>query len=206
MNDSLIYKLSLLNSSTYNEIEATREILNKLEHAYWSENVLFSWQWWFLLFSTIIPWVIWWILVDKTRFFEIMTFGFWWLVIATILDVLGVSLSIWAYPLKLTHLMPPLVPADMAVIPVTYMLLYQYSRRWTNFIILSVIVAAVFSYVIEPFFEHFHMLRFLNGSIPWSHLISFIWFFILSMIVRVFHLFIVNKVTTPTHTFHDSTS
>lgn len=191
----------MIQSPSLKDIEMIREVLPKIELEYWVQNALFTWQWWFLLIATILPWIIWWKIVDKTRFFEMTTFGFWWVIVAVVLDDIGVTLHLWDYPIQLTYLMPPLVPADLTIIPVTYMLLYQFIHSWKKFIIASIITAFIFSFILEPFFIKFEMLKFYDDTFKWSHVISFFSFTILSLLVRLFHLTIINKVKKPLNTY-----
>ncbi|MFV2049647.1 hypothetical protein ACEWK1_20105 [Metabacillus sp. YM-086] len=45
-------------------IEANKEI-HKLNSEHWWDDVFLSFPCWFVIFSLIIPWVIWWKIVDK---------------------------------------------------------------------------------------------------------------------------------------------
>ncbi|WP_230499850.1 CBO0543 family protein [Sutcliffiella rhizosphaerae] len=137
-------------------------------------------RWWLLFLSLFFPWVIWWKIVDRTRVFEILSYGLFWSVMATWLDLLGTTNHLWRYPFKLLDQIPSLLPADIAVIPVLYMLNYQFARTWKSFIIGAIFLAFLFSYVLEPIFTTFRMLEFMN----WSHSISFIAFFFLGIVTK----------------------
>ncbi len=193
----------MLQSPSLKDIEMIREVLPVMELEYWLQYSLFTWQWWFLLASTILPWIIWWKKVDRSRFFDITTFGLWWVVVAVTLDNMGVTLHLWDYPIQLIYLMPPLVPADLAVIPITYMFLYQYIQSWGKFIIASIIAAFTFSYIIEPFFVKFEMLKFYESTFEWGHTVSFFSFTLLSILVRWFHLMIIKMVVNDHNIYGD---
>jgi hypothetical protein len=153
---------------TYDEIQEVRKALNNMAIEHWLHDDLFAFTWWFLLFSSIVPFIIWWRLVDRDRFNEIFSFGLLCGIIATILDVIGVDLVLWGYPDKLFSMIPPLFPADLCVIPVSTMLIYQKFKRWGSFFYATVVWSLVLSFVIEPFFVHFNMVALHN----WRHMYS----------------------------------
>ncbi|MCP8615390.1 CBO0543 family protein [Salirhabdus salicampi] len=189
-------------SPSHEHIEKIKEILLQLEYNDWLQNVLFTWQWWFLLTATIMPWIIWWKLVDKARLLEIVTYGLWWILVAVTLDDIGVTLQLWDYPKQLMFLIHPLGPSDLTVIPVTYMLLYQYTSRWTSFVIGSFVVAFVFAFVFEPLFIKFEMLKFHDTVIKWKHWYSFVLFGVIAIVIRKFHLLIVDYVKEDNNTIN----
>lgn len=55
---------------------------------------LFSWQWWLLLGLAIIPWIIWWHIVDQKGKQEMLLFGLFVALIATFLDAYGWSRNV----------------------------------------------------------------------------------------------------------------
>ncbi|WP_419887757.1 CBO0543 family protein [Neobacillus niacini] len=157
---------------TYTEIAALRNRLFDKNLKHWIHDDLFTPGWWFLLLSCILPWYIWWKLVDKNRIFEILSYGLIWAVLSIASDLVGVELGLWGYPDKLIPIIPPMVPADLTVIPVSYMLVYQYFPLWQSFVKASIVLSALFSYIIEPIFELFDLLILDK----WKHTYSFIGF------------------------------
>ncbi len=57
------------------EIIEIKRKLKDLRNDYWFTDVFLTLNWWFLLFLTIVPWLIWWKLVDKNRFVSISIYG-----------------------------------------------------------------------------------------------------------------------------------
>ncbi|NYE04323.1 hypothetical protein F4694_001067 [Bacillus niacini] len=70
----------------FQEIEKHYGQLHKLWLDYWTEEVVFTHQWWIMIFTLLIPFFIWWKLVDKTRIREISLVGLIVNCIAFILD------------------------------------------------------------------------------------------------------------------------
>ncbi len=140
---------------------------NKLYTQYWKENALFTPQWWFLLVLMILPWYIWWKAVDKRRVLKILAFGFLITVIVSIFDKLGSVLGLWAYPYNLFPVGLRLYPMDLSVLPVTYMLLYQYAPKWKKYIIITTIFG-LSGIVVEYLFIWMGIYRVIH----WHPLIS----------------------------------
>jgi hypothetical protein len=173
---------------TYQEIQEIRKILSSLQIEHWKKDDLFDPTWWFLLLATILPYFLWWRIVDKERFFEIFSFGLLTGTVSTFLDVIGVDLLLWGYPDKLLSMVPPLFPADITIIPVTSMILYQYVRTWKTYFLFTVLLALVFAYIIEPLFVKFGMFSLDNWKHSYS-LIAFILFFLANRVV----FYLINK-------------
>lgn len=164
-------------------------------------NYLYNWivlssiadpRWWLLFASIFWPWLLWWRVVEKSRMFEVLAFGLFWAAMATWLDILGTEYGKWSYPFKLNNDIQTLLPADTAVIPVMFMLLYQYTSTWKSFVIGSVISAAVLSFIFEPLFLMLGMLDLKE----WSHTKSFFAFIFLAIATRSLFFLIKKKQTT----------
>lgn len=154
--------------------------LTAVDIEYWTEQVVFSFEWWLLVGIFLIPWIVWWKSVAKGRLFEISTFGSIILIIAMVLDAIGVKYCLWNYPYRLTPLMHPALPFDLSVIPVTYMLLYQYLGGWKKFAIGTLLTAFVFAFVAEPLLVMLNLYQPLH----WSHSYSLPIYFLLPLFVK----------------------
>lgn len=154
------------------DIETITEIQRHLLEAnyhYWIEHVLFSFNWWFLFVLAIVPWVIWWLIVDKTRLLEISLIGTLVAIIATSFDTAGHSLLLWSYNYKLIQITPSLSAIDLALLPVAYMLIYQVFPKWKSYIIVHITFSAGGSFVMEPLFVWMGIYT-LHG---WQYIYSF---------------------------------
>lgn len=137
---------------TYDDVQLVRGQLSELALRHWLQHDLFNFNWWISLILTILPWIIWWRIADRSRVFEIFAYGLLIGIMSTVLDVIGADLLLWGYPNKLLSMIPPLVPADLSVIPVFFMLIYQVFSSWRTFLIATTVIALVFSFVAEPIF------------------------------------------------------
>jgi hypothetical protein len=119
----------------YEELTELVELQTKLIKQHYFDHVLFSYQWWFLVCICVLLWGIWAILVDKKRIHIILLVGLITSIVAILLDDIGLSQSLWEYPYQIVYFTTRMDPIDMSVIPVFYMLLYQYMRTWKWYII-----------------------------------------------------------------------
>jgi hypothetical protein len=157
------------NYPTYDQVIELRGKMREAEIQHWLHDDLFKSDWFLLLFLAIIPWVIWYKFLDHSRRSEILIYGLMVTIAAIVLDALGTEMMLWGYPNKLVVLVPPLLPSDLAIIPVAYMLVYQCFTTWRSFILASMVLAAVFAFIGEP------ILVFLGIYVPyeWKHIYSF---------------------------------
>jgi hypothetical protein len=74
---------------SYDDVEKARSIFKEIAYEHWLNDDLLTWKWWLILGLTIIPWIIWWKIVDRSRRQEIFVFGLIIGILAMILDNLG---------------------------------------------------------------------------------------------------------------------
>jgi hypothetical protein len=157
------------NLSQYNDILAIQQNLHLLKYEHWRQYELFTWQWWTILGMLIIPWIVWWRLVDKSRTATILCYGLYLMIVVSALDLLGVGLQLWAYPITLIPTIPIAIPLNCGMMPVAHMLIYQYLPRWKSFLIAEIIVSALGAFVAEPLVEKVGIYLALH----WHHIWSF---------------------------------
>lgn len=117
---------------------------------YWITHTVFSFNWWFLLISTLVIFAIWVFVLDKKRIIEISSFG---LLVGTttfILDTIGITLVLWSYPDRVIPVLPPIIEIHKVHLPIIYMIIYQYSKTWKQFTIWLTLASLLFSFVLEP--------------------------------------------------------
>lgn len=120
----------------------------RIEH--WLQNNLYSWQWYFLLAMLVIPWIVWWKLVDKKRLVPIIAIGLMVLSTANWMDQVGVEFGWWTYPYKTIPIFPQMIPVNYSMLPVGYMLLYQWYTPWRSYMVAATVLSAIMSWVAEP--------------------------------------------------------
>lgn len=130
-----------------------RKIQDKLiseEIEAWLNNEFLTLHSWILVGFLILPWIIWFKFADRTRLLETVLFGILVIIPTTILDYIGNYLSFWEYPTRLLPITPRAIAFDMVMVPVAYMLMYQYFKTWRTFIIALLCMAGMFAFIGEP--------------------------------------------------------
>jgi hypothetical protein len=160
-----------------NELIDICKKLKDLRNDYWLNEVVFSFNWWFLFFITFVPWFIWWKLVDRKRLIEYTLYGSLIATFSILLDDIGSYFLLWIYQYQLVPISPRLNPIDLSVMPVTYMLVYQYFKTWKSFFIAQTILAFGAAFIAEPLFIWMDIYKPLN----WEFIYSFIIYIILGV-------------------------
>ena len=135
----------------------------------WLNDIVFTWHWWLLAALAVIPWLVWWKVVDRRRIFEIMTYGFLVMIASSLFDAVGVEFDFWEYHYQFIPLLDVFIVYDISVIPVIYMLVYQYFHTWKSFIFSNLVVSFIFSFVSEPILVGLNYHQFLK----WEYYYSF---------------------------------
>jgi hypothetical protein len=115
----------------------------------WLHHDIFSWRWWTIVAVMIVPAIIWLRLVDKKRLTAIAMFGLILILLIVLLDIVGYEMALWSYPVELI-IMVPLLEIDFGILPVIYLFVFQYVFDWNKFVVANIVVAAVFSFILEP--------------------------------------------------------
>lgn len=165
-------------------------VLSKMDLAQWLKYELFTWNWWLLVAFLILPWFIWFKFVHRAKIVEILLFGLLVIVITTILDILGTKLSFWVYPYQLIPFFPRALTFDMSMIPVGFMLVYQYFRTWKSFMVALVCLAFLFAFIGEPFAIWAELVIYLK----WSNIYSFFYYILTGISLK----FIIEKLRSLT--------
>ncbi|MER7683261.1 MULTISPECIES: CBO0543 family protein [Bacillati] len=153
----------------FNEIvnlrkESTEALLN-----YWEYFTFYtSFEYWLLVGFFLIPLIILIKKIDKSNIFLIGFFGYCIHIATLYSNLLAVNLGLWNYPIQLIPTMPSF-SLDSSLIPVTYMLAYQWTMiKNKNYYITIFVVSAFFSFIFEPLIVKLGMLK-MYGEITHVH-------------------------------------
>lgn len=177
---------------SWEDVVKLRIELRDTDLLYWLQNCFFSFEWWIVLLLTIVPWIVWWKLVDKSRLTEVLLYGLMITVITTVFDVIGVGYVLWGYPIMLEPVIPPMTPANLTVFPTAYMLLYQYFPKWKAFFFASVGLSFIFSYIGEPVMEWLNIYQRNN----WKSIYSFPIYIAIGLLLKYIMEKIISKQIT----------
>ncbi|ADU29655.1 CBO0543 family protein [Evansella cellulosilytica] len=134
-----------MTTPTYEDIKIIHEKLVSMRLEYWLEHNVFTFQWWLLLTILVVPWLVWWLFVDKKNISRILLFGCLLMILVLIMDDLGVELQLWSYRYQLVSILPRLISIDQGIIIIFHMAIYQFFPKWKSFLIANIVMAIVFS-------------------------------------------------------------
>jgi hypothetical protein len=154
---------------TWEQLTNLRLQEQELMLKYWLQSNLFTFQWWLIVLVPLLLWIVWWRQVDRRRFREITYYGLTITLIVFFLDTLGTNFSLWQYPVTFIPLVPTLLGADLAVLPVLYMHAYQHSPTLRIFWMRLIALGAFASFIAGPLAEWLSIYEMRY----WSHLLSF---------------------------------
>ncbi|MEH7331202.1 CBO0543 family protein [Neobacillus drentensis] len=164
------------------KIAELEEKVHRLDKEGWLQNEFLTWQWWVLGIFLIVPWLIWLRMVDKKRIIPILLFGMLFLIVTSLLDNIGLQFRFWKYPTQLMPVIPRALPFDCSMVPVAFMLVYQYFRSWKSYCFALVVVTVLFAFVGEPFSIWAELVVYIK----WKYIYSFIYYIVLGVLIRFF--------------------
>ncbi|KEO83862.1 CBO0543 family protein [Tumebacillus flagellatus] len=165
---------------TFSQVQEIRKQLRDAEYSHWLHHDLFSFNFWLLLVVAFAPWWLWFRLRDRSRSFELLYFGLLLGMISTFLDALGTNLLLWGYKDQIFGVPPPLFPADVTLMSVPFMLIYEKLPAWKNFTIAVVLLSALYAFVREQLLECLGIYELTH----WKHIYSFPIYIALPCFVR----------------------
>lgn len=178
---------------SFEELEKARKGYLDLHREYWLNHDLFSFNWWLLIFISIIPWIVWCKMVDKKKLTQILLYGLFIGVESILLDICLTNLMVWAYVNRITYLLQPiLLPYDLTIMPVVYMLIYQKFTKWKTFLIASISISVIFTFVLEPTLEWMKIYKEYN--FPSIYSLS------LYILIAIFSKWIVERIVATSNT------
>jgi hypothetical protein len=136
-------------------------------------------QWWLLLAFIIVPWLIWVKVVDKKKL-EIVVVGLFVAIVTKLLDLVGYNLNFWDYPIQLIPIVPEAFAFDLSMIPVAFMLLYQYFKTWKSYCIGLICMSVVYAFIGEPFCNWIMVVIYIK----WKYIYSFVYYIVIGLSVR----------------------
>ncbi|SFL42107.1 CBO0543 family protein [Pelosinus propionicus] len=151
----------------------------------WHRN-LFTVRWWLIIGSIAIAYGIWWKYVNKRYLTQILLFGSFIAVFRLIMDDAGSSAALWSYSVKPLPFGQALFLNDLTIVPLGFMLVYQYCQSWKKFFLWIVIVEAGYSFFLLPILVKFDILRLYN----WQYYYTFFIMIIVAIVMRAMILIV----------------
>ncbi|PFA67124.1 hypothetical protein CN378_12170 [Bacillus sp. AFS015802] len=133
---------------------------------YWLKfSDLGSWQFWIMSALFILPLIFLYIFLDKKKAVFFGFYGYNVHVFFTYADAIGANMLKWFYPYKLYPLLASSVSLDVSLVPVSYMLMYQWCyHNKKNYYVFMLILCAVFAFVFKPLLLAAGLFQMNNGT------------------------------------------
>lgn len=134
----------------------------------------------------VIPLVILYLYIDRRNLFLICFYGWNIHVWFTYVDQIAVRYGYWSYPYRLIPYIAYSFVIDSSLIPVTLMLVYQWTMKHNkNFYIYSIGAAFALAFIIKPLMVQLNMLDIHKGM-------NYFYFFIVNTVILLFSKLMVN--------------
>ncbi|SFI36716.1 hypothetical protein SAMN02799624_00627 [Paenibacillus sp. UNC496MF] len=132
---------------------------------YWtSYSNLGTWQFWLLLVLLIVPLIVLCAYLDRSK---ALLIGFYGLNVHAWFhysDLATTTHGLTNYPYKFMPFLPVGLALDTSIVPVTYMLLYQWTvNRGKSYYLYAVLMSALFAFVVKPVMVSADLFAILNG-------------------------------------------
>jgi len=155
--------------------EQQREMLEQLDEMqqqltstwidYWSQySDLSTWQFWVLLLMLVVPLIIFFVCLDKRRALQIGFYGLCVHMIFSYIDATSIRLGYGQYPYQLLPIVTGNLGLDTSFVPVTYILMYQWTiRNGRNYYVYGTVLSLLLAFVFKPVMSAIGLFDVTNG-------------------------------------------
>ncbi|MGQ7886840.1 CBO0543 family protein [Paenibacillus sp. WC2504] len=186
-------------SNKFEQIHKLHERLSNATADYWvAYSNLNTWQFWLLLFLIILPLVALYFLIDRKKVFLIGFFGFNIHVWFHYADAITATNGFIDYPYKVIPFLSSSTALDIALIPVTSMLLYQWIvNNKKNFYLYATAYSFIASFLFKPALVTFGLMKLYNGMNFFYIFLIYILIFVISNLITNFFMYLQRKNDYP---------
>ncbi|MFD1445202.1 hypothetical protein [Oceanobacillus profundus] len=148
------------------ELYVKTEEFNGLISNYWNDYSNFgTWQFWVTLLVFILPLVLLFFAVDRSRIFEVFFFGFMVHILWTYASIILERYNFMFHTFFLAPALPYSLNITVSILPVGFLLLYQYTTKHRkNFYVYAILLSAVFAFGFATLEEWMGLLELHKGT------------------------------------------
>ena len=154
-------------ANQFHGLVEAQETLTEKGVQYWSVySGIDTWQFWVIVGMLILPLIVLYKLIDRKNIFLLGFFGFAAHVLFAYTDAFGIRYGLWGYPYQALPFLPS-VSLDAALIPVTIMLVFQWTlNHRVNYHLAAFVTALFFGFGFKPLlvaiglFEKYHWVNY----------------------------------------------
>lgn len=144
-------------------------------------------KYWGVVATIIIAYIVWYRLTDKTRLAYLLFYGSLVTVMTSLVDLYGTTVGLWYYKVRLEPFLTSVFLRDWTLVPLTYMLVQQYSSNWQQFFIWNAVGTFFLTVIVVPILSVLDIIQLVN----WTYLDGFISSYLVATLTRAaFHLVI----------------
>ncbi|MCY9658306.1 hypothetical protein P5G65_02210 [Paenibacillus chondroitinus] len=150
----------------WNQILEKQEELNSQLSSYWSSfSDMGNWQFWVVTSLLVVPLLLVFFIVDRKRIFEIFFFGYTVHMIWTYIDIALGRTGHFTHKYFLTPVLPNALNITVSVLPVGFLLLYQYcTNKNKNFYLYTLLLSAMFAFGFATIEKYMGFVEFRKGT------------------------------------------
>ncbi|MFD1039454.1 CBO0543 family protein [Virgibacillus byunsanensis] len=177
-----------------NKIRSMAEEVTQFQIEYWKSFSDFGiWQFWVVILMLIIPLIVLFISIDKGKMLLLGFFGLNYHIWFAYVNSFGISLGLWEYPYQIVPFLPSFA-LDASLVPISFMLLYQWTlNHKKNIYLYSILLSGIFAFVLKPIMVNLHFFHMFKG-VNYVHLFLFyVAFFIVSKLITNLFLWLQQK-------------
>jgi hypothetical protein len=159
---------------------------------YWQEFSAFdTWQFWFHVVMFLSPLIILYFALDWKRALQLGFYGFNVHVWFAYIDDFGATQALWTYPYKMIPFISHSVGLDSSLVPVSFMLVYQWTiKNKKNYYLYTLLLSLFLSFILKPIFVMHNLFKF-NAWVNYFHLfLTYIVILVLSKVITDIFLYL----------------
>ena len=155
------------------------KLVDKLSSAYWNDYASFdTWQFWLNIVFLIGPLIVLLLFIDRNQIFRILFFGFTIHALMNYIDATVVAKGFVFHPYPLIPIIDINLSINTSLIPVTFMLFYQYGlNKKKNLYVVGFVAAICTGIILGTFADSVDILRlYRENNVFFVFLVDYIEF------------------------------
>jgi hypothetical protein len=151
---------------TFQDLTNRMSALTDDWYDYWNKySNVGTWQFWVALALLVVPLVVFVIMGDRKKAFRIGFYGLNIHMITTYIDLFATTHRMWEYPYRVLPFLPASVSLDASLIPVTYILVYQWTlKNNKNYYLYMGILSLAFAFLFKPLLSWLELIQLVESS------------------------------------------
>jgi hypothetical protein len=172
-------------TSRLKEVLEQQDLVVNMWVDYWRDfSTWEDWHFWAIVLMLIIPLVFVYFFIDKEIVFQIGFYGFnihtWF----TYSDAIAMRTAHVTYPYQAIPVLPVNFALDASLVPVSFMLLYQWClNRKKNIFLYGVLLSAFFSFIFKPLLVSLDLMQLNKGMNYFFLFLNYLLILILAILI-----------------------